>query len=503
MTLALASHPGADPLSELRADLESDWLLWLATLLPNYCTAPFGAHHEEFWRWVWAMVPGQRPDPYIAIWGRGGAKSTSAEAACVAIGARRIRRYGLYVSGIQEKADDHVANVGSILESPAIETFYPEMASRLVGKYGNSKGWKRNRLRTQHGFTIDALGLDAAARGAKLDDARPDFIVFDDIDEETDSLATVEKKVKQLTRKVLPAGARDVAILGVQNLVHPESVFARLAGSAATPADFLATRTVSGPIPAIRGMEYVQDEHGRFVITGGTASWAGQDLQTCQENIDDWGFSAFMSEAQHEVGAPPGGLYSHLTWRRCTHAEVPALRRIVVWVDPAVTDKDTSDSHAIQADGIGIDGTIYRLYSWEGRTSPLDSLKRAIRKAIELGAEKVGVETDQGGDTWQVVYRQALGEVLAEIEGADPLATYRTPKFDEDKAGSGHGGKVERSNKMLADYERGRIVHVEGTTDALERGLYRFPKTKPFDLADAAYWSWADLRSKAGRLRVR
>jgi len=337
------------------------------------------------------------------------------------------------VSGIQEKADDHVANVGSILESPAIETFYPEMASRLVGKYGHSKGWKRNRLRTAHGFTIDALGLDAAARGAKLDDARPDFIVFDDIDEETDSLATVEKKVKQLTRKVLPAGARDVAVLGVQNLVHPDSVFAQLADGR---ADFLHTRTVSGPIPAIRDMEYRQDEGGRFVITGGTATWAGQSLQVCQENIDDWGFSAFMAEAQHEVGAPPGGLYSHLTWRRCTFAEVPALRRIVVWVDPAVTDKDTSDSHAIQADGIDGAGTIYRLFSWEGRTSPLDSLKRAIRKAIELGAEKVGVETDQGGDTWEIVYRQALREVLDEIEAADPTLVVKVPKFDEDKAGA-------------------------------------------------------------------
>lgn len=501
MTLtAPAPQPGADPLDALRASLEADWLLWLATLLPGYCTAPFGAHHEDFWTWVWSIEPGRRPDPKIAIWARGGAKSTSAEAACVALGARRIRRYGLYVSGIQEKADDHVANVGGILESPAIETFYPEMASRLVGKYGHSKGWKRNRLRTAHGFTLDALGLDAAARGAKLDDARPDFIVFDDIDEETDSLATVEKKIKQLTRKVLPAGARDVAVLGVQNLVHPDSVFAQLADGR---ADFLHTRTISGPIPAIRGMEYRQDEGGRFVITGGTASWAGQSLQVCQENIDDWGFSAFMAEAQHEVGAPPGGLYSHLTWRRCTFAEVPALRRIVVWVDPAVTDKDTSDSHAIQADGVAADGTIYRLFSWEGRTSPLDSLKRAIHKAIELGAEKVGVETDQGGDTWEIVYRQALREVLDEIEAADPTLVVKVPKFDEDKAGAGHGGKVERSNKMLADYERGRIVHVEGTTVALERGLFRFPKTKPFDLADAAYWSWADLRSKAGRLRVR
>lgn len=495
-------------LDDLRAEIEADPILWLATVVPHYCYAPFGPHHEEFWAWVWAIEPGLRPDPKIAIWARGGAKSTSAETAVVAIGARRVRRYGLYVSGIQDKADDHVQNVGAILESPLVETFYPDLADRAVTKYGHSKGWKRNRLRTASGFTVDALGLDAAARGAKLDDARPDFIVFDDIDEETDSLATVAKKVKQLTRKVLPAGARDVAVLGVQNLVHPESIFARLAGLASEPADFLQTRTVSGPIPAIRNMTYEQDGAGRFIITGGEPTWAGQDLAVCQENVDDWGFSAFMAEAQHEVDAPAGGIYSHLTWRRCTWAELPALRRIVVWVDPAVTNKESSDSHGIQADGIASDGTVFRLWSWEGRTSPRDALRRAIRKAIELGAEKVGVETDQGGDTWESVYREALGDVLAEIESADLAAglaprSVRVPKFDQDKAGAGHGEKVERSQRMLADYERGRIVHVEGTTVALERALFRFPKTKPLDLADVAYWSWHDLRGNAGRLRIR
>ena len=95
VVLAPEPQPEGQSLDELRAELESDWLLWLASLLPGYCTAPFGPHHEEFWRWVWSIEPGLRPDPLIAIWGRGGAKSTSAEGACVAIGARRVRRYGL------------------------------------------------------------------------------------------------------------------------------------------------------------------------------------------------------------------------------------------------------------------------------------------------------------------------------------------------------------------------------------------------------------------------
>jgi hypothetical protein len=46
---------------------------------------------------------------------------------------------------------------------------------------------------------------------------------------------------------------------------------------------------------------------------------------------------------------------------------------------------------------------------------------------------------------------------------------------------------------MLTDYERGRIIHVLGTHEVLERALKRFPVQKPYDLVDAAGWSWRDL----------
>jgi phage terminase large subunit-like protein len=116
-------------------------------------------------------------------------------------------------------------------------------------------------------------------------------------------------------------------------------------------------------------------------------------------------------------------------------------------------------------------------------------LRLAIRKAIELGATTVGVETDQGGDTWYTVYKAA-----AQAIGID-----RPPRFEQAKAGAGHGPKAERASRMLADYERGRIVHVTGTHETLERALRRFPRSKPFDLVDAAYWSWHDLRRPAPR----
>jgi hypothetical protein len=227
----------------------------------------------------------------------------------------------LYVSATQQQADDHVANIASLLESSGVERHYPALAERSVGKYGSSRGWRRNRLRTAAGFTVDALGLDTAARGVKLDEARPDMIVLDDIDDATDSQETTRKKIISITQKLLPAGSVDAATLAVQNLVHHEGVFARLAGVASEPADFLADRIVSGPHPALRGFAVEQGAGNRWLITAGEPTWDGQSRAICQKQVDDWGIRAFRAEAQHERTPPVGQAFPE--WSSDVHVVAP------------------------------------------------------------------------------------------------------------------------------------------------------------------------------------
>lgn len=232
--------------------------------------------------------------PFVAIWPRGGAKSTSAELAVVAMAARRRRRYCLYVSRTQEQADDHVGNIGSMLTGRDFAEHYADCADRAVTKFGASRGWRRNRLHTASGFVCDALGLDTAARGAKVDEQRPDLIILDDIDKPEDTIVLTEKIQGLITKAILPAGSNDVAILAIQNLVHPDGVFARLASDA---PPFLSQRIRSGPVPAVwdAGLD------GNALISG-LPTWSGQSLVLCQRQIDEWGLDAWLAEAQHEVG---------------------------------------------------------------------------------------------------------------------------------------------------------------------------------------------------------
>ena len=473
------------------------WRGWLQELFPSYVTAPFADRHEALWEWVDALETGVKPRPFVALWPRGGAKSSSAELAVAYVGHRRTRKYIWYVCRTQEQADKHVATIASLLESPQLEREDALLANRKVGKYGHSKGWRRERLWTQSGLTVDALGLDTGARGAKREEARPDLIILDDVDDKHDTLKTTSKLIDTITTSLLPAGGSDCAVLFIQNLIHPTSIASRLASN---ESEFLVDRIVSGPYPAVDGLTWESRfdptlNRNRFYITGGEPTWDGQSERICEQQMNDWGITAFLREAQHDV-EESGGIWDHIEFRHCKWNEIPELVRGCVWCDPAVTSTDDSCSNGIIADGIAPDKTIYRVFSWEGIDTPMNVLLRSIRKAIELGFGYVGVETNQGGDLWRDEYATALKVVKNEMQNTLSEEEYNEmswPRFKEEKAGTGTGGKVERNQRMLVDYEKGRVIHVEGTHGVLERALRRFPK-EPLDIVDAAFWGWYDLR---------
>lgn len=494
---------------------DGDYEMWLREHFPAHVVHPFAPRHRGLWEWFVALTPRVKPLAKIDLWGRGGAKSSTAELGVTFAGTSKRRTFVLYISDTQTQSDKHLQAISGLLEHLKI--------GRAVNVYNQSKGWTQRILRAANGFNAVSLGLDASVNGIKLDQWRPDLIIFDDVDNRHDSLGVVQKKIATITDNILPTGSSDCAVLFIQNLLHKNSVAAQLVDGRAA---FLLNRMPIVVEPAVRNLEYEQrardDGSPYYVITGGEPTWAGQSLATCQGQINEWGLTAFLEQAQHEVDDPDGGMYGHLIWRRCKWSEVPPLARACVWCDPAVTNTDQSDCHGVQADGIAADGTIYRLYTWEQRTTPQDVLCRALLKALELGAQVVGVETDQGGDTWESVYQEAWRALTEERDDtADtsperalirqhraayrqlneahrerqrqaglPKSDLNRPAFRSAKAGSGQGGKVERGAKMLADYERGRFVHVEGTHLVLERALKRFPKTKPFDAHDAAFWSW-------------
>jgi hypothetical protein len=471
-----------------------DWQEWCKTLFPKYFTAPFAPRHVELWEWITSIQLRERVKAFIAIWGRGGAKSTNAETGVTWLGAEERRKYALYVSSTQEKADTHVASIAGLIESVTFGEYYHKMSMRAKGKFGNIKGWRREHLQAANGFSVDAFGLDSGLRGIKIDEQRPDIIILDDIDEKFESPKVTLKKMQVITDTVLPSGSIDCAVLAIQNLVSADSIFSRLVD---LRADFLRDRILSGPFPALDNFEYELQGNIYTVVTG-EPTWAGQDLETCQSQINLWGISAFKREAQHDVDST-GGIWDEIEWQLLAVEQLPKLRRIVCWVDPAVTDKPESASQGISIGGVDALDNLIGVYWWEGITSPEKVLENAIYRAWQWGAEKVGIETNQGGDTWRSVWKLACEKVIERINRewsmehpGQPVPPVSLPRFDEAKAGAGDGPKIERNGQLLTEYERGKVKHMIGTNNVIQKALRRFPNP-PLDVADSWWWVWKDL----------
>ena len=307
------------------------WQAWLLQYFPYICVAPFADRHIRLWNWIESLERGERAKSFIAVWPRGGAKSTTVELAAARLCVTLKRRFVLYVSETQEQADRHVQAIASLLEKLGVE--------RAVNQYGSSKGWKRQELRTANGFNIAAFGLDTGARGVKLDEFRPDLIVLDDIDALHDTLKTTQKKQDILTSTLIPAGSADCAFLFVQNRIHEFSLISQIADGI---ADFLHDREPVSEEPAITGLligtQTQADGTNRYVITAGEATWQGQSLSTCEQQINDMGERAFRREAQHEVEGAAGIFFNTKALRYCKIDELPAFSSVCIAGDLAATE---------------------------------------------------------------------------------------------------------------------------------------------------------------------
>jgi len=411
------------------------------------------------------LRPGVRPRTRVSPWPRGGGKSTSGELGIVRVGAKLTRRFALYVCETQDQADKHVQTISTRFEALGI--------GRSVSKYGHSKGWRRDQLRTDHGFNVAALGADAASRGIKLDDFRPDLIVIDDIDGRHDSEAIIKKKIEILTQSILPAGAPDLAVVVLQNPITKDSIVSQLVDGR---ADFLLDREVAKPEPAVLDLQYERrfrdDGTAFYVIVGGRATWEGQDLATCEAQMNLWGRSAFLREAQHRVDEEEGGL-----WSRSRDIEPfrvscpPHLARIGVAIDPSASAH--GDEAGIIVAGLGyLQGVPhgYVLDDCSQQGSPRQWAMAAVAAHHKYHCTvPIVAEANNGGEMVEVT--------ISTVDHAPAVEIIHASR-----------GKITRADPVQSLYEKGYIHHV-GEFPKLESEMCTWQPGDPSpNRMDALVW---------------
>lgn len=155
---------------------------------------------------------------------------------------------------------------------------------------------------------------------------------------------------------------------------------------------------------------------------------------------------------------------------------LPDMRRIVVAIDPAITDKAESNLTGIVAAGLGIDGRGYVLADATGQYSPDRWADKAITLYDNLKADRIVAEGNQGGD----MVRHTIASVRRNL----PVNIVHASR-----------SKKARAEPIAALYEQGKITHgaffpeLENQMTSWEP-LGDMPSP---DRIDALVWAFTDL----------
>ncbi|MDR3473355.1 MAG: terminase family protein [Devosia sp.] len=119
----------------------------------------------------------------------------------------------------------------------------------------------------------------------------------------------------------------------------------------------------------------------------------------------------------------------------------PDMKRIVVAVDPAITNKEDSAETGIVGAGLGFDDRGYVLADRSGRMSPGGWAEAAVSLYRELMADRIVAEGNQGGDL-----------VAFTIHTVDPSVPVEIVHASR--------GKAARAEPVQGLYEQGRVSHL-------------------------------------------
>jgi hypothetical protein len=417
-------------------------------------TAPMAAHHVAVWDWFEKLEARKAAEPIVLILGRGGGKTSTMCAGIAFIGERGSRSFALYVSSTQKQANQHLQEIADYMSSMGLE--------RSVNEYGHSKGWNATTLRVSNDFNVVALGLDAAARGIKLDQLRPDLIVLDDIDELDDSVDVVQSKIETITSSILPSMASHGTVCFVQNVIHSNGI---MSSFVRRENEFLLGAKVFGPYPAAYNLQverYEIDGQPRYRVLGGEYTWEGQNLAIIEHQINTYGLKAFLRESQHEVfGNVDGALWTNdiiygnpnaeppVPSCRCTVREVPRLLRIAIAVDVAgSSNPKTSDATGIIVAGFGEDRRLYVLNDYSGYYTPHEVATTVQKLWSIYQADVIVVETNYGGD-WVTSF-------LSSVDSHLPVVS--------EKVSQGKKTRAERTATFYGDYRVKHVTYQQGGT---------------------------------------
>jgi predicted phage terminase large subunit-like protein len=168
-------------------------------------------------------------------------------------------------------------------------------------------------------------------------------------------------------------------------------------------------------------------------------------------------------------------LWSRDLIEECRVEKPPALRRVAIAIDPAVSVSEASDETGIIVAGLGTDGHGYVLEDASGRYQPVDWARKAISLYRVHGADRIIAESNQGG--------AMVATTLATVDSNAPVKLVNASR-----------GKITRAEPISSLFEQKR-AHFCGTFPELEDQFctYTSGSIGSPDRLDAMVWAFTEL----------
>ncbi|MCI7310564.1 MAG: hypothetical protein MR536_06920 [Prevotella sp.] len=221
-----------------------------------------------------------------------------------------------------------------------------EFNQRLIADFGEQKNlgsWEEGQFVSQSGVAFFARGRGQSPRGLRYKEARPDYIVIDDLDD--DELCRNERRVRELTDWVKEAlfGALDVGrgrFIMVGNLISKTSVLANIA----------ATKGVH--VSEIKAI----DKEGEPVWK---EKWTKQEAEAAREFM---GYRSWEKEMMHNP-IKEGTIFKHQWIKFKKVLPLHKYDMIVCYTDPSFKSTTANDYKASRMWGkIGSEYHLLRSY---------------------------------------------------------------------------------------------------------------------------------------------
>lgn len=366
----------------------------------------------------------------VFMWPRGHAKSTHFDIFMplwLMFQPKRLINFMVVVGKSQDSANRLLGDIQAELE----------YNQRIIADFGQQKNlglWTAGEFKTASGVKFLAVGRGQSPRGLREREARPDYIVIDDLDD--DELCRNEKRVHDLTDWVKEAlfGALDVGrgrFLMVGNLISKTSVLANIA----------ATRGVF--VSKVQAV----DKNGEPVWK---EKWTKEDAQEYRDFV---GYRAWEKEMMHNPIVD--GTIFRADWIR--YKPMPALRKydmLVCYTDPSFKSTTANDYKASRL--WGKIGNELHLIDCYVRQDTVGGMVRWLYDLYERTRDKVAILFFMEANFMQDV-------IFDEFAVEGNLRGYHLPIMPDKRK---KPEKIQRIEAVSPLWERGFVFYNEKLKDS-------------------------------------